>query len=124
MIQTLLRVNELQKAGYKGFYHAAGELHPDCDATPWLIYKWLNIFTIGFRRAHHILAARFALWDMADRITEKGSAGCIISYFSAMAADNALPLASSVIAAVIWYGNRTKRHLFGTSSCQRSVRKS
>lgn len=57
MIQTLLRVNELQKAGYKGFYHAA-------------------------------------------------------------------PLANDVIAAVIWYGSRTKRHLFGTSSSQRSVKKS
>jgi hypothetical protein len=122
MIQTLLRVNELQKVGYKGFYHAAGELHPDCDVTPWLIYKWLSIFTIGFRRAHHILAVRFALWDMGA--PEQGSAACIISYFSAIAADNAIPLANDVIAAVIWYGNRTKRHLFGISSSQRSVKKS
>jgi hypothetical protein len=124
MIQTLLRVNEFQQAGYKGFYHATGEMHPDCDASPWLVYRWLGIFIIGFRRAHHLLAARFPLRDLGLRVTEKKSTGCIMPYLSAVAADNAVPSTKDIMSTVIWYGNRTKSHLFGTSSCQRPVKKS
>ncbi len=124
MTQTLLLVNEFQQAGYKGFHHAAGQLHPDCDVSPWLVYRWLNIFIIGFRRAHHLLAARFALWDLGARTTQKGSTACIMVYLSAVAADTADPLAKDIFCAVIWYAKRTKSHLFGTSSCQRSAKKS
>jgi hypothetical protein len=124
MTQTLLRVHEFQQAGYKGFHHAAGELHPDCDVSPWLVYRWLSIFIIGFRRAHHLLSVRFALWDLGPGITEKKSTACIMPYLSAVAADKAAPLAKDIISVVIWYGNRTKSHLFGTPSCQRPVKKS
>lgn len=119
MTHALLLVIKFQQTGHKGFHHAACELHPDSDVTPWLIYRWLSIFIIGFRRAHHILAARFALWDRGFRITEKKSTSCIMPYFSAVAANNAAPSTKDIMSAVIWYGRRTKSHLFGTSSSQR-----
>jgi hypothetical protein len=122
MVRTLLLVNEFQKKGSKGFHHAACELPPDCDVTPWLIHRWLRIFIIGFRKAHHILAAGFALWDMGAHIM-KDSPSSIMPYFFAVAADNEAPSAKAVMSAVIWYGNRTKSHLFGTSSSKRAVKK-
>lgn len=124
MVRTLLLVNEFQQNGSKGFYHAACELPPDCDVTPWLIYRWLCIFIIGFRRAHHILAVRFTLWDLGCGSTNKKSTSCIMPYFSAVAANNTTPSAKDIMPAVIWYGSRTKNHLLGTSSSQRSLKKS
>ncbi|MBI4727642.1 hypothetical protein HY768_10575 [candidate division TA06 bacterium] len=55
---------------------------------------------------------------------KKELASCIMPYFSAVATNNEAPSAKAVISAVIWYGNRTKSHLFGTSSSKRAVKKS
>jgi hypothetical protein len=100
-----------------GYYHAANDLPPDCDVTPWLIFKWHTIFIKGFRKVHHLLSVKFALGDIsscAERNKE------IPQYFSAIAADKSAPCPKDVVLAVIWYSKKTKRHLFGTTSIERS----
>lgn len=119
MTRTLFLVNQYRQAGYMGFYHAANELSPDCEVTPWLITRWLIIFMKGFQQAHHILAVRFALWDIGSRITRKKETARLQQYFSAVAMNKSSPSVQDVVLAVIWYGNQTHRHLFGTASSQR-----
>lgn len=120
MTRTLLLVNKYQQTGYMGFYHAANELAPDCEVTPWLITRWWIIFMKGFQRAHHILSARFALWDISSPITRKKEMAHVQQYFSAVAMNKSSPSEQDVILAAIWYGNKTHCHLFGTASSQRT----
>lgn len=115
--QTLLLVNKHQQKGYMGYYHAANDLHPDCDVTPWLIYQWLTIFIKGFRKAHHLLSVMFALGDISSCAEQNKE---IPQYFSAIAADKSAPCPEDVVLAVIWYAKKTKRHLFGTTFIERS----
>jgi hypothetical protein len=119
MTRTLFLVHQYRQAGYKGFYHAANELPPDCEVTPWLITRWLIIFIKGFQRAHHILSIRFTLWDIGSHVTRKKEMACLQQYFSAVAMNKSSPSVQDVVLAVIWYGNQTHRHLFGTTSSRR-----
>ena len=119
MTRTLFLVNRYQQAGYMGFYHAANYLPPDCEVTPWLIYQWLTIFIKGFQRGHPILSVQFELRDIGACISRKKEMSHVWQYFSAVAANKSSPAAKEVVLAVIWYSNRTQRHLFGTSSSQR-----
>lgn len=119
MTRTLLLVNQYRQAGYMGFYHAANALPPDCEVTPWLITRWLIIFMKGFQSAHHILSVRFALWDIGSRVTRKKEMARLQQYFSAVAMNKSSPSVQDIVLAVIWYGNQTQSHLFGTASSQR-----
>lgn len=122
MTRTLLLVNQYQQNGYMGFYHAANALHPDCNVTPWLIYQWLTIFMKGFRKAHHLLSVKFALWGIGSCATAAKETNHILQYFSAVATNKSAPSAKDIVSVVIWYGNQTKCHLFGTPSSQRPVK--
>ena len=119
MTRTLLLANKYHQNGYTGYYHAANELHPDCDVTPWLIYQWLSVFIKGFRKAHHLLSVKFALGGISSCAARNRE---LSLYFSAIAADNSVSSPEDVILVVIWYGRKTNRHLFGTSSIERSAK--
>jgi len=119
MTRTLFLVNQYQQAGYMGFYHAANELSPDCEVTPWLITQWLIIFMKGFQKAHYILSVKFALGDIRSHVTRKKEMARVQQYFTAVAMNKSSPSVQDVLLAVIWYGNQTHRHLFGTASSQR-----
>lgn len=120
--RTLFLVNKYQQAGYRGFYHAVNELSPDSDVTPWLINRWWIVFLKGFERAHHILSARFALWDIRSRGGGKKEINRVWEYLKIVAKDSSSPLAEDVLSVAIWYYSQTKSHLFGTSSLQRSIK--
>ena len=119
MTRTLFLVHKYQQGGHMGFYHAANELPPDCEVTPWLITYWLIIFMKGFRRAHHILSVKFAICDIGSHVTRKKEMTRLQQYFSAVAMNKSSPSAQDVVSVAIWYGNKTFHYLFGTSSSQR-----
>lgn len=116
VVGTLLKVYRFQQAGQEGYYGASLELDPDCSVTPYLIQTWAMLLLYGFLRGHHVLHAKYAMTHKPD----SRKAVLTVYLYLQCIRDMDCPNRESVIPAIRYHFQQTRKCLFGKTSCDRN----
>ncbi len=109
-------VYNFYKSGQRGYHGASLQLDADCFVTPYLIYTWVVMIEAGFVRGHPVLHEKFSISIVPD---SKHLIKTIFLYMNDITEKDE-PNRQSIMPAIQYYCSQTKKHLFGTSSCNRN----